>query len=188
MYVCQSPQKAALLHTYAEKHKVTIHGAPRRRKAYIQCGVAWFPKETVTTLLSLPQCHAAFGMIPSTLAWVDQNPVSQHLLWQPPSGYTLHNCYSLPHDPGYSRVRIYDTQRYGQGVGFMGGAMGYNFIYFTMDTAAEISSEMSAAQPTATCHHHPVARFSSWRNQLLWSVFIHTFNLPSFSDFKSHRS
>jgi hypothetical protein len=145
------------------------------------CGLV--PQRTVTTLLSLPQCHAAFGMILSTLAWVDQNPVSQHVLWQPPSGYTLHNCYSLPRDPGYSRVRIYDTPRYGQGVGFMGGA-----IYFMMDTAVEISSEMSAAQPTATCHHHPVARFSSWRNQLLWSIFIHTFNLPSFSDFKSHRS
>jgi hypothetical protein len=65
-------------------------------------------------------------------------------------------------------------------------AMGYNFIYM-MGTAAEISA-MSAAQPTVTCHHHPVAKFSSWRNQLLWSLFIHTFNLPSFSDFKSHRS
>ena len=29
------------------------------------------------TLLLLPQCHAAFSMIPSTLAWVDQSPVSQ---------------------------------------------------------------------------------------------------------------
>ena len=65
-------------------------------------------------------------------------------------------------------------------------AMGYNFIYM-MDTAKEIS-EMSAAQLTATCHHHPITRFSSWRNQLLWSVFIHMFYLPSFSDFNSHRS
>jgi hypothetical protein len=30
--------------TYEEKHKVTVHGAPCRRKAYIQWGVAWFPK------------------------------------------------------------------------------------------------------------------------------------------------
>jgi len=29
---------------YGEKHKVTIPGAPRRWKAYIQWGVAWFPK------------------------------------------------------------------------------------------------------------------------------------------------
>jgi len=43
MYVCWSPQKGALLHTYGEKHKVTIHGAPRRQKAYIQWGAAWIP-------------------------------------------------------------------------------------------------------------------------------------------------
>jgi hypothetical protein len=30
--------------TYGEKHKVTFRGAPHRRKAYIQWGVAWFPK------------------------------------------------------------------------------------------------------------------------------------------------
>ena len=35
------------------------------------------PRELFTTLLSLPQCHAAFSTIPSTLAWVDQCPVSQ---------------------------------------------------------------------------------------------------------------
>jgi len=39
----------------------------------------WFPKGIVTTLLSLPQCYAAFGTIPSTLAWVDQSPVSQRV-------------------------------------------------------------------------------------------------------------
>jgi len=93
-------RKGALLHTHGEKHTVTVHGAPCRRKAYIQWDAAWFPKGIVTTLLSLPQCHAAFGMVPSTLAWVDQSPVSQHVSWQPPSGYTLHNCYCLPCDQG----------------------------------------------------------------------------------------
>jgi hypothetical protein len=52
------------------------------------------------SLLSLPQCYAAFGTIPSTLAWVDQSPVSQHVSWQPPSGYTHHNCYRLSRDIG----------------------------------------------------------------------------------------
>ena len=99
-YVCQSSQKGAHLHTFGKKHAVTIHRAPHRWKAYIQWGEAWFPKGIVTTLLSLPMCHAAFSMIPSTLAWVDQSPVSQHVLQQPPSGYTLHNCYRLPRDPG----------------------------------------------------------------------------------------
>ena len=32
MYVCQSPQKAALLQNW-EKHKVTVHGTLRRWKA-----------------------------------------------------------------------------------------------------------------------------------------------------------
>jgi hypothetical protein len=31
------------------------------------------------TLQSLPQCHAGFSTIPSTLAWVYQSPVSQHV-------------------------------------------------------------------------------------------------------------
>jgi len=34
-YVCQSPLNGALLHTNREKHEVTVHGAPRRWKAYI---------------------------------------------------------------------------------------------------------------------------------------------------------
>jgi len=38
------PTKRALLHTYGEKHKVTVHEVPRRWKAYIQRGAAWFPK------------------------------------------------------------------------------------------------------------------------------------------------
>jgi hypothetical protein len=29
----------------------------------------------------LPQCHAAFSTIPSTMAWVDQSPISQYVLW-----------------------------------------------------------------------------------------------------------
>jgi len=44
MYVCRSPQKGTLLYTYGEKHTVTVHGAPRRRKAYIKWDAAWFPR------------------------------------------------------------------------------------------------------------------------------------------------
>jgi hypothetical protein len=32
-----------------------------------------------TTLQSLPQCYTAFSTIPSTLAWVDQSPIIQHV-------------------------------------------------------------------------------------------------------------
>jgi hypothetical protein len=38
------------------------------------------PRGLFMTLLSIPQCHAAFRMIPSTLAWVDQSPISQLVL------------------------------------------------------------------------------------------------------------
>jgi len=76
------------------------------------------PRGSFMTLQSLPQCHAA---IPPTLAWVDHSPIRQRVSQQPPSGYTLHNCYHLARDPGYSRVQIYDTPRYGRGVGFMEG-------------------------------------------------------------------
>jgi len=34
------------------------------------------PGGLLTTLLSLPQCHAALSTIPSTLAWVDRTPLS----------------------------------------------------------------------------------------------------------------
>jgi hypothetical protein len=78
MYVCQSTQKGALLQN-GENHEVIVHGAPCRQKAYIQWGMAWFPKGLLRTLLSLSQCHAALGTIPSTLAWVDQSPISQHV-------------------------------------------------------------------------------------------------------------
>ena len=88
MYVCRSPQKGALLRTYGEKYKVTVHGAPRKRKAYIQ----W-----CRALLCLPQCHAAFGTIPSTLAWVDQSLISQRVT------VTLNTVtparYCLPRNP-----------------------------------------------------------------------------------------
>ena len=37
------------------------------------------PRGSIMTLLFLPQCHAAFSTIASTLAWVDQIPISQHV-------------------------------------------------------------------------------------------------------------
>ena len=44
MYVCwESPEKSPPTYIQ-ERHKVTIHGAPRRQKAYIHWGADWFPK------------------------------------------------------------------------------------------------------------------------------------------------
>jgi len=44
IHVClpESPERSPL--TYGEKHKVTVHEAPHRRKAYIQWDAACFPK------------------------------------------------------------------------------------------------------------------------------------------------
>jgi len=54
MYVCQIPQKGTLLQNGA-KHKVIIHRASRRHKAYIQWSAAWFPKGIVNdTAISTP--------------------------------------------------------------------------------------------------------------------------------------
>ena len=55
IHVCllESPKRSPP--TYGEKHKVTVHGAPRRRKAYIQWGAAWFPTGIVNdTAVSTP--------------------------------------------------------------------------------------------------------------------------------------
>jgi hypothetical protein len=41
--------------TNGEKHKVTVHGAQRRQKAYVQWGAAWFPKAIINdTAISSP--------------------------------------------------------------------------------------------------------------------------------------
>jgi hypothetical protein len=46
------------------------------------------PRGSLTTLLSLPQSNAAFGTILSTLAWVDQSPISQRVSSNPQQGVT----------------------------------------------------------------------------------------------------
>ena len=57
-----------LSHERGGKHMVTtIHGAPRGWRAYIQWGVAWFPKGIVCDTAVTPKCHAAFSTLPSTL-------------------------------------------------------------------------------------------------------------------------
>jgi len=54
MYISQSPQKGVPLHTYGEKHTVTVHGAPRRRKAYMKWGAAWFPRGSLRHCCTYP--------------------------------------------------------------------------------------------------------------------------------------
>ena len=55
IYVCllESPQRSPP--AYGEKHKLTFHRAPRRQKAYIKWGAAWFPKRIINnTAISTP--------------------------------------------------------------------------------------------------------------------------------------
>ena len=44
----------------------------------VGCGLV--PRGSFMTLLFLPQCHAAFSMIPSALAWVEKSPDRQCVL------------------------------------------------------------------------------------------------------------
>jgi ABC-type branched-subunit amino acid transport system ATPase component len=75
MYVCQSPQKGALLHMGKNIR------SPTQTEDIHTMGCALVPQgDRLMTLLSVPQCLAAFDTTPSTLAWVDRSPVSQHVL------------------------------------------------------------------------------------------------------------
>jgi hypothetical protein len=78
IHVCQSPQKGALLHMGKNIRSPSPEPHADGRPTY--SGV-WpgSPRGSIMTLLSPPQCHAAFSSIPSTLAWVDQSLVSQHV-------------------------------------------------------------------------------------------------------------
>jgi hypothetical protein len=103
VYLLESPKRSPL--TYGKKHKVTVHGAPRRQKAYIRWVRPGSPSVSVMTLPSLPQCHAALGTIPSTLTWVDQSPVSQCVVATP---IRVHLPPLLP-PPMCSRVEYEST-------------------------------------------------------------------------------
>ena len=125
IYSHMSPEvtkKGALLHMGKNIKSPSTEPHANVRPTYNR-GWPGSARGSLMTLQSLPQCHAALSTIPSTLVCVDQSPIGQHVSQQHPSGYILHNCYHLPHDPGQSRERIYNTPRQSRGVGFMGGLM-----------------------------------------------------------------
>ena len=70
MYVRLSPQKGALLHMGKKIRSPSTEPHAGGRPTYngVRPGS---PRGSFTTLLSLPQSHAAFGTIPSTLSWID---------------------------------------------------------------------------------------------------------------------
>jgi hypothetical protein len=100
MYVCQSPQKQEPSYNMG-KNMRSLSVEPHTGGRPTYCGVQpGSPRGSLTTVLYLPQCLAALGTIPSILPWVYQSPLSQHVSQQPSTGYTLHACYRLLHDPG----------------------------------------------------------------------------------------
>ena len=79
MYVCWSTPKGAFLHTYRKNIRspsMDPHADGRPTYNGVRPGSQ---RVSLKTLLSLLQCHAAFSTIPSTLACVDQSPISQRV-------------------------------------------------------------------------------------------------------------
>jgi len=75
-YICQSPVKEPSYEMGENIWSLSTEPYMDGRPTYkgLQPGS---PRRLFMTLLSLPQYHAAFSMIPSTLAWLDQSLVSQ---------------------------------------------------------------------------------------------------------------
>ena len=84
MYSCWIHRKGALLHMGKSNSPSTEPQADGSltRKWVRPCS----PCRHLTTLLSLPQCHAALSTIHSTLAWIDQSPVRRRV------PYNTHLC------------------------------------------------------------------------------------------------
>jgi len=76
--VCQSPQKEPSREKW-EIIELSTESHADGRPTYN--GVRPVsPRGSLMTLLLPPQCHAAFRTIHSTLAWVDQSPIHQHVV------------------------------------------------------------------------------------------------------------
>jgi hypothetical protein len=77
-YLSESPKRSPPTKCMENIHSPSTEPHADRRSMYngVRPGS---PRGSFMTLLSLPQCHAAFS-IPSTLAWVDQSPISQCVL------------------------------------------------------------------------------------------------------------
>jgi hypothetical protein len=146
-YLSQSPLKQ-LSHNTRGKEYSHRPRSPTRTEGLHTMGCDLVPQgDRSWHCCWLPQCHAAFGTIPSTLAWVDQCPVSYHVV------VTLYRV-SPPHllpPPTWPRVRTpsmsrvaplrappphllpsHITLRCGRGVGFMGGEIFVILVYHSV--------------------------------------------------------
>jgi hypothetical protein len=99
LIICQSPQLRSCPKKWGGKHMVpSTEPHMDGRPTY---NVLWpgSPRGSFMTLLSLLQWNAAFSMIPSTLACVEQSRVSQCVSCNPQQKYPLNGCYCLPCNP-----------------------------------------------------------------------------------------
>ena len=129
IYICQNPQLRNTLIKWGKTYNLCPQSPTVDGRLTYHGVLPCYPRGSFTTLLSLPQCHAAFSTIPSIWAWIDQSPVSQRVV------VTLNSVsppYLLP-PPTWPRVQIHITLSYGRGVGFMGGWqwLNYNLSCYT---------------------------------------------------------
>jgi len=89
MYVCWSPQKEPFYIYLGKNIRSSSTGLHEDGRTTYSGVLPGSPRGSLTALLSLPQCRAALGTIPSTLAWVDQSPVSQRVFATPIRVYLL---------------------------------------------------------------------------------------------------
>jgi len=108
IHVClpESPKRSPP--AYGEKHKVTVHGAPSRRKAYIQWGAPWFPKVPCPEpdMLSLNTPHTIFSSETRFNITHPFIPVCFSLIWL----QTLQSLISREHKHLHFLQRPCDTR------------------------------------------------------------------------------
>ena len=84
MYICWRYRKGAVLHMRKTKSPSTeLDADVGPTKKSVRPGSAC---GSLSTLLSLPQCHAGLSKIHSTLASIDQSPVSLRATYNPHHG------------------------------------------------------------------------------------------------------
>ena len=77
VYICQSPQKMEPSYKMGKNIRSPSTEPHAGRRPTHSGARPGSPRGLLMTILSPTQCHAALGMIPSALAWVDQSPISQ---------------------------------------------------------------------------------------------------------------
>jgi hypothetical protein len=129
----------------------------------VGCGLVP-PRGSLTTLLSLPQCLAAFGTILSTLAWLDQSPVSQHVSSTSHQVITSTIVTTSTMTQGGTEYKSTITPRYGRGVGFMEVWGAYCILLWSSPRCQQFAAPKHRYLYANTRHHTSEAQNVS----ILW--------------------